>query len=35
VGDAVVEGIGVGGIAEQFVPLAIGIWLVMIVDRRP
>jgi hypothetical protein len=33
--DAIEDGVGVGRIADQVMPLVDGIWLVTIVDRRP
>ena len=35
VDDAIEDGVGVGWIADQLVPFVEGIWLVMMVERRP
>ena len=35
VDDAIEDGVGIGWIADQGCRLSTGIWLVMMVDRRP
>ena len=35
VDDAIEDGVGIGGIADELVPFVDGSWLVMSVDRRP